>query len=371
MSVPLAMTEPAADVVTPDGDAILGVLADAVFMIDGDDCLRYGNPAAEQFFDAGMSHLQGRPLGDLVQFDSPLLDLAAKARDGARAITEYGVDMLSPHSAARTVDVQMAAMVDYPGWVMVSLRERSIAHKLDRQLTHLGAGRSVAGMAAALAHEVKNPLAGIRGAAQLLERDVDDAGRELTRLITDETDRICKLVDRMEVFSDDHPLERKAVNIHRVLDHVRRAAASGFASHVRFVENYDPSLPPVMGNHDQLVQVFLNLVKNAAEAVPGDGGEIVLGTAFQPGLRLASPSGEGRLRLPLVASVQDNGGGIPADLRANLFEPFITSKASGTGLGLPLVAKIIGDHGGAVEYTSDPGRTVFLVMLPFHDEAAP
>jgi two-component system nitrogen regulation sensor histidine kinase GlnL len=135
------------------------------------------------------------------------------------------------------------------------------------------------------------------------------------------------------------------------------------------VENYDPSLPPVMGDHDQLVQAFLNLVKNAAEAAPGEAGEIVLGTAFQPGLRLAGPSGEGRLRLPLVASVQDNGGGIPAELRANLFEPFITSKTSGTGLGLPLVAKIIGDHGGTVEYTSEPGRTIFLVMLPFHDEA--
>ena len=376
MSVPLAVTDlPADDVapddVAPDAGAILGALADAVLVIDGDDRLRYANPAAEQFFDAGESHLRGRALGDLVQFDSPLLALAAKARDGASAVTEYNVDVLSPHSEARAVDVQMAAMVDHPGWVMVSLRGRSIAHKLDRQLTHLGAGRSVAGLAAALAHEVKNPLAGIRGAAQLLEHDVDDEGRQLTRLITDETDRICKLVDRMEMFSGDHPLARAPVNIHRVLDHVRRAAASGFARHVRFVEAYDPSLPPVMGDHDQLVQVFLNLVKNAAEAVPGEGGEIVLGTAYQPGLRLAGPGGEGRLRLPLVASVQDNGGGIPDDLRENLFEPFITSKTSGTGLGLPLVAKIIGDHGGVVEYTSDPGRTVFHVMLPLHEEVDP
>jgi two-component system nitrogen regulation sensor histidine kinase GlnL len=369
MSVPLAVTESAVAVAVPNAEAILGALADAVLVIDGDDCLLYANPAAEQFFGAGASHLQSRDLGDLVQRDSPLLALAAKARDGASAVTEYNVDVLSPHSEARAVDVQMAAMIDHPGWVMVSLRERSIAHKLDRQLTHLGAGRSVAGLAAALAHEVKNPLAGIRGAAQLLERDVDGEGRELTRLITDETDRICKLVDRMEVFSDDHPMERTPVNIHRVLDHVRRAAASGFARHVRFVENYDPSLPPIMGDHDQLVQVFLNLLKNAAEAVPDEGGEIVLGTAFQPGLRLAAPGGEGRLRLPLVATVQDNGGGIPADLRASLFEPFITSKTSGTGLGLPLVAKIIGDHGGAVEFISEPGRTVFSVMLPFHHEA--
>ena len=371
MSVPSALPKPVSDVAAPDADAMLGALADAVFTLDGDDRLRYANPAAEQFFDAGRSHLLGRALGDLVQFDSPLLDLAAKARGGASAVTEYNVDVLSPHSEARAVDVRMAAMIDHPGWVMVSLRGRSIAHKLAGQLTHLGAGRSVAGLAAALAHEVKNPLAGIRGAAQLLEHDVDGNGRQLTRLITDEADRICKLVDRMEVFSDDHPVARTSVNIHRVLDHVRRAAASGFARHVRFMEAYDPSLPPVMGDHDQLVQVFLNLVKNAAEAVAGEGGEIVLGTAFQPGLRLSGPGGEGRLRLPLVASIRDNGGGIPAELRANLFEPFITSKASGTGLGLPLVAKIIGDHGGAVEYTSDPGRTVFHVMLPLHHEAGP
>ena len=369
MSVPLAVTDSSADVAAPSAGAILGALADAVLVIDGDDCLRYANPAAEQFFHAGTRHLQGRELGDLVQYDSPLLALAAKARDGASAVTEYNVDVLSPHSDARAVDVQMAAMVDQPGWVVVSLRERSIAHKLNCQLTHLGAGRSVAGLAATLAHEVKNPLAGIRGAAQLLEHDVDGMGRELTRLIIDETDRICKLVDRMEVFSDDHPLERTSVNIHRVLDHVRRAATSGFARHVRFIENYDPSLPPVMGDHDQLVQVFLNLLKNAAEAVPADGGEIALGTAFQPGLRLAAPGGEGRLRLPLVATVQDNGGGIPDDLRTSLFEPFITSKTLGTGVGLPLVAKIIGDHGGAVEFASDPGSTVFRVMLPFHNGA--
>ena len=147
------------------------------------------------------------------------------------------------------------------------LQERTIADKMDRQLTHRGAARSVIALAAMLAHEIKNPLSGIRGAAQLLEQAVGDDDRTLTRLICDEADRIVKLVDRMEVFGDERPVEREPVNIHVVLDHVKRLAQSGFARHIRFVEDYDPSLPPVLANRDQLVQVFLNLVKNAAEAI--------------------------------------------------------------------------------------------------------
>jgi two-component system, NtrC family, nitrogen regulation sensor histidine kinase GlnL len=219
-------------------------------------------------------------------------------------------------------------------------------------------------MAAMLAHEVKNPLSGIRGAAQLLEQDADAAGRELTQLICDETDRIVALVDRMEAFSDHRPVEREAVNIHEVLERVRKVAQSGFARHTRLVEEYDPSLPPVRGNRDLLVQVFLNLVKNAAEALPGSDGEIILTTAYRHGLRLAVPGGEGRQPLPLMVSVTDNGTGIPEDLRPYLFDPFVTTKRKGTGLGLALAAKVIGDHGGVIEFDSQPRRTVFRVFLP-------
>ena len=248
--------------------------------------------------------------------------------------------------------------------LVLTLHERSMADKMDRQLTHRSAARSVTAMAAMLAHEVKNPLSGIRGAAQLLEQDADAGGRELTQLICEETDRIVALVNRMEAFSDYAPVTRGEINIHEVLDRVRKIAQSGFARHVSIREEYDPSLPPVPGDHDLLLQVFLNLVKNAAEAAPSAGGEIVLTTAYRQGRRLASPGGDGRRHLPLMASVADNGAGIPEDLKPHLFDPFVTTKRNGTGLGLALVAKVIGDHGGVIEFDSQPRRTVFRVFLP-------
>jgi two-component system nitrogen regulation sensor histidine kinase GlnL len=248
--------------------------------------------------------------------------------------------------------------------VVVTLQGRSIADKIDRQLTHRNAARSVTAMASMLAHEVKNPLSGIRGAAQLLEENANAADRELTRLICDETDRICALVDRMDVFSDRRPLERSAVNIHEVLERVRRAAQSGFARSVRFIEEYDPSLPPVHGNRDLLIQTFLNLVKNAAEAAPAQGGEIQLSTSYQHGVRMTVAGSDSRVHLPLMVTVTDNGDGIPEDIQPHLFDPFVSTKHNGSGLGLALVAKVIGDHGGVIEFDSQPRRTAFRVYLP-------
>ena len=348
----------------PDAAQILAALPDPVLVVGGSGSIDYANAAAEQFFDASAPTFLGSPLTDLVPADSPLFGLLTSVRTGGHSVSEHAVTLETPRLGTRIVTIQVAPLADQGDRLVVTLQERSMAHKIDRQLTHRSAARSVTGMAAMLAHEVKNPLSGIRGAAQLLEESLGPADRELTRLICDESDRIVALVDRMEVFSDRRPLERGPVNIHEVLNRVRLAAQSGFGRHVHFVETYDPSLPPVYGNRDALVQAFLNLVKNAAEAVPTPGGEIRIATSFQHGVRLAVSGNDVRLHLPLVVEVADNGEGIPEDLRPHLFDPFVTSKHNGTGLGLALVAKVIDDHGGVIEFESEPGRTVFRMFLP-------
>jgi two-component system nitrogen regulation sensor histidine kinase GlnL len=216
-----------------------------------------------------------------------------------------------------------------------------------------------------LAHEIKNPLWGIRGAAQLLEQSVTADELPLARLVREEVDRIVDLIDRVEVFGDDRPIEREAINIHVVLDRVKLLAKSGVARNITFSEDYDPSLPPVFGNRDQLIQVFLNLVKNAAEALERTPkGEIRISTAFRPGIRIAVQGVSQRISLPLEIVIEDNGPGIPSDLLPILFDPFVTTKANGSGLGLALVAKIVGDHGGVIDHDSRPGRTRFRVLLP-------
>ncbi len=356
-----------------DAEAVLNAIADAVIVVDGGDVIRYANHAAEEFFQASAAVLLGTDLGALMPRDNPLFAQLAQVRRIGAGVTDAAVTLESPRIGSHVVTVKSAPLAEAMDAVVVTLHEHSLARRIGRQLSHRNGARSVTAMAAMLAHEVKNPLSGIRGAAQLLEDTVDDDDRVLTRLICDEADRIVGLIDRMEVFSEGQPLARAPVNIHEVLEHVRRIAQSGFAAHVRFVEAYDPSLPAVYGDRDQLVQVLLNLVKNAAEAVPEEGGEIGLATHFRHGLRLAVPGSDSHVELPLVVVVRDNGPGIPDNLRAHLFDPFVTTKPNGSGLGLALVAKIIGDHGGVIDVDSEPRRTEFQLLLPQspRPEAAP
>ena len=347
-------------------DAVLNALPHPVIVVSPDGKVIDANVAAEAFFEVSISLLRRHLLRDLVPFGSPLLTLIEQVRRRGAAVNEYKVDLGTPRNPGdRLVDLHVAPLPEQPDHVVVMLQERTIADKMDRQLTHRGAARSVIALAAMLAHEIKNPLSGIRGAAQLLEQSADDEDRTLTQLICDEADRIVKLVDRMEVFTDERPVEREPINIHVVLDHVRRLAQSGFARHVKFIEEYDPSLPPVFANRDQLVQVFLNLIKNAAEAIgENGGGEIALSTAFRPGVRLSLPGSNARISLPLEFCVRDNGPGVPEELTPHLFDPFVTTKPTGSGLGLALVAKIVGDHGGIIECESQPRRTTFRILMP-------
>lgn len=351
----------------PSADAVIDSLPEPVIVVDAGGNVTFLNAAGQAFLQSSEAVLSGVNLQDLIPHDSPILAMVDRARRIGTSMTVHGVRLSTPRIGNHTVTVDAAPLSEQPDSIVITIKEHSIAGKIDHAMTQRGAVRSVTALAAMLAHEVKNPLSGIRGAAQLLETMVPPEDRQLTKLITEETDRIVKLLDSMEIFSDRPNLEREPVNIHEVLDRVLDIARNGFAKGYRLVATYDPSLPPILGDRDQLVQIFLNLVKNAAEAV-SDGGsaepEIVVSTAYRHGVRLAVPGRDAKMHLPLVVTVRDNGPGVSEDLRPHLFDPFITTKANGSGLGLALVAKLVSEHGGVIDFDSKPRRTAFNVMLP-------
>lgn len=356
---------------TPNPNDILQTLAQPVLCIDKETIILQTNTAAQMLLNSSDTALHGKKLSDLLLHDSPLLALvwdasAAQSSYAAHAI-ELSFNPLHHHNHSlqnQLYDVQVLPMADYNGCMVIHIQPRSIANIMNRQLTHQGAVRAVVGASALLAHEIKNPLSGIRGAAQLLEPELEPNNRDLTRMICKEVDRIAALVDRMETFTDTRPTQRKPENIHEILSHVLQLARSGFAKNVRLIERYDPSLPLVLVNHDALVQVFLNLVKNAMEAVQDQSGEIMFTTAFRHGVRMTSPGSKKPMSLPIEICIIDNGAGVQGDIQDFMFEPFVTSKTNGSGLGLALAAKIIGDHGGVIDHSRDDRHTVMRVLLP-------
>ncbi|HEV2515647.1 MAG TPA: ATP-binding protein [Devosia sp.] len=355
--------------------AVLQALPQPVIVCTEDRTIVFVNYAAEAFFGASQSVLSRQRLDDLIAFGSPIIGLMQAVADRRGPMTEYrvrvGSSRFSDVGDDRIVDVFASPLSDADGRIALLFQERTMADKIDRQLVSRGAARSVTGLASMLAHEIKNPLSGIRGAAQLLEQSVTADELPLARLVRDEVDRIVDLIDRVEVFGDDRPIEREPINIHVILDRVKLLAKNGVAKGISFHEEYDPSLPPVGGNRDQLIQVFLNLVKNAAEALERTPKpEIRFSTAFRPGIRISVQGVSERISLPLEIVIEDNGPGVPPDMVPILFDPFVTTKANGSGLGLALVAKIIGDHGGVVDMDSRPGRTRFRILLPVAAKSA-
>ncbi|MEY3002879.1 MAG: hypothetical protein RLZZ491_55 [Pseudomonadota bacterium] len=329
---------------------------------DADNLILDVNPAAELFLNASTKTLMGHPIWDKIFVAAPLEDAFARVRDASAPLFLNTVDVGTGSRKPVSCDVQIAPLADKPDHVLVLLENRELAGRLDRAMSSKTAAKSAIGMAEMLAHEIKNPLAGITGAAQLIAMNASGEDRELTDLIVEETRRILKLLGQVEEFGNVRPPDRRAVNIHDVLDRARRSAAIGFAAHMQISDDYDPSLPPTWADPDQLQQVFLNLLKNAAEA-GRPGGTIRLRTFYELSLRVRRRDGSGSA-VPLQIEVIDDGPGIPPDLAEDLFEPFVSGRENGTGLGLALVSKIIADHDGWIAVDSVPGRTVFRLSLP-------
>ena len=346
---------------------VLEALPNPLIQLGTDNNILYLNTAAETFFEGSLGYLKGLPFTELLPDNTPLLEMVRNVRRSGNSITDHDLVLESIRIGVRIVNVGVSPLPGEDGHVVISFFERSLAQRLHNQQQSRGAARSVSGMAAMLAHEVKNPLSGIKGAAQLLEQTIDEEDQPLAKLICDETDRICELVDKMEGFSDERPLKRGEVNIHEILNHCIRLAKAGFGSHAKLKEEYDPSLPATFGNKDVLIQLFLNLLKNACEAISSEGGEVRITTSYRHGMSVKVGGSGGRLGLPLMITIQDNGIGIPSELIDNLFDPFVTTKSNGTGLGLAFVAKATADHGGFVEVETTPRLTSFRVMLPMFD----
>lgn len=335
---------------------MLAALPAALLLLDPEERIADANGAAEDLLNASVATLRGRALGDVIV---PPLDYVRRTGEAA-ALALYDLPVMTARGQRLRVDFLVAPVADRPGWRLLLLHQGAaalaIGHRLER------GSRAAVGAAAMLAHEIKNPLSGIRGAAQLIEAEVTGETRALTTLIRDEVDRIAALIDRMQRFTDVRPLACQAENLHAILDHVRSVAATGFAAGRAIAERYDPSLPPVLADRDSLVQVLLNLLKNAAEAA-GDAGMIAVSTAYRHGVAVAGADGR-RVALPIEITVADDGPGVPEEIVDHLFEPFVTTKRSGQGLGLALADKLVRDMGGILQHAREGQWTMFRILLP-------
>ncbi len=332
-------------------------------LLDPDDRIADINPAAEGFLNASARALAGQPVWDKVMVDAPLDAAFARARSSASPLFVNDVDVGTGERPPTQCNLSVAPLQDRPGYMLLLISPRELAGRITQTQSVKSAAKSAIGMAEMLAHEIKNPLAGITGAAQLLSMNLGPEDLELTDLIVSESRRIVGLLEQVEQFGNLSPPDRQPINLHDVLDRARRSAELGFAGAMRFEDDYDPSLPLALGDADQLVQVVLNLLKNAAQAAGEGGGTIRLRTYFEHSFRLRRSDGSGQA-LPLQVEVADDGPGLPEDIKGDIFEPFVSGRENGTGLGLALTAKIVSDHGGWISVDSVPGRTVFRISLP-------
>jgi two-component system nitrogen regulation sensor histidine kinase GlnL len=348
-----------ADARPAPAEALLAALPTPLLLIDHEGVILDANVAAETLLNVSRTGVIGMQIEEAIGH-------SLKSMPSDTPFVAYDLDITLPGHRSQRADLMSAPLPEWRGWRVVTIHAHPSAAPIARRGGQAGGALTAAGAAALLAHEIKNPLSGIRGAAQLLEANVDAEAQSLTRLIRDEVDRVTALIDRMEGFTDTRPLEVSPQNIHAILEHARAVAIQGFGDNIQFRESYDPSLPPVLGHRDSLVQVLINLLKNASEAMADKGGTVTLTTAYRHGVRVVTGSGNERRSLPIEVCVIDDGPGAPAEIAEHLFDPFVSSKRAGRGLGLALVEKMISDQGGMIEYAREgsPERTVFRLLLP-------
>lgn len=322
------------------------------------------NYAAQQFFLRSEKTLLRQPLAALVGDSADLEQLVDRARSIRSSLSGYDILIQFQPDQAAQVDVQASVILEQPDCVLITIERRTIADQINQQRATQKAARAASGVASMLAHEVKNPLSGIRGAAQLIEDSLPPEEAALSQLIVKETDRIAALVEQMEVFSDDRPVRYTRENIHHILDHVIAVAKSSVGDSVSIKATYDPSLPDIQANWSQLVQVYLNLILNAAEAAPDETGYVQVKTSYRHGTRMRIGLESEPTALPIEVTIIDNGPGVADILVQSMFDPFVSSKKNGKGLGLALAAKIVTDHHGFIGYQRLDGRTQFRTMLP-------
>lgn len=346
-----------------DNCAIWSSLPVPGVLVGPDDNIEDINPAAEGFLNTSAKAIKGQPVWDRIMIDAPLEEAFERARSSNTPLFVNDVDVGTGERAPLHCNLQIAPMQGKPGHMLFLISPRELAGRMTQNHSVKSAAKSAIGMAEMLAHEIKNPLAGITGAAQLLSMNLSPEDQELTDLIVAESRRIVKLLEQVEQFGNLMTPERKQVNIHDVLDRARRSALLGFGAHMKIIEDYDPSLPMACGDPDQLLQVMLNLIKNASEAAGKEGGTIRLHTFYEHSFRLRRSDGSGQ-SVPLQIEIIDDGPGLPEDIKGDIFDPFVSGRENGTGLGLALVSKIISDHDGWISVNSVPGRTVFKISLP-------
>ncbi|MDC0073485.1 ATP-binding protein [Alphaproteobacteria bacterium] len=329
----------------------------------------YVNNSAETFFGLSKPFLLGKSFDQIVAKDSSIISMIKGIFISKNSIRENPFEIYIPKIGKKIIDLHISKSEEKDKNAFIFLDEVSLSIKVKNKLLHQDSLLSINGVSSLLKHEIKNPLSGIRGAAQILENEVSGSDKELAIIIQKESDRIVNIVNRVELFTDDIDVSFLSLNIHQVLDYVQSIVKAGFSNNIEFVKSYDPSLPQIRGNKDRLIQLFLNLIKNSSEALDFKG-KIEIRTSFIHDFKISIANTDNELNrlLPLQIEIIDNGIGVPESIKKKIFDPFVTSKIGGTGLGLSLASKVVSEHGGIIECDSKNSLTIFRINLPIVQE---